>query len=324
MCPGLPGTHRAFPKPRWLSGGPDSGLRTRRAPDRRHLGAGVEISRDDLYAAVWRAPMKHLAVEFDVPVDQLVRACRELAVPRPVQGHWPLVSLGKHPGVRPLPPAPVGTPSHARLQRAIQAARLIRPPRKAPSTETHPILELTRDALAKAKADERGRLVLPAGRRLLNVRVTAAQRDRAVAILDAVIRSFATVDATLDVQRIRDGAPFTSRCLIDGETIEFRLEEWVRSKLRPPAPGEKLAWHQLFRGQVRTFEPTGMLTLELDFEEGSHVRRRWEDSANVPSRTSLPVESHLRFPVADVGRRPLACPMAIGSEAWDVAGTGVP
>jgi len=48
----------------------------------------VEISREQLYRAVWSKPLGKAAEEIDVTFEQLVLSCAQFDIPRPPSGYW--------------------------------------------------------------------------------------------------------------------------------------------------------------------------------------------------------------------------------------------
>jgi len=64
-----------------------------------------EVTREQLYDAVWSTPVNHLAEKYGVSGSYLARVCNSLNVPRPPAGYWQKKAVGKE-GPRPeLPEA---------------------------------------------------------------------------------------------------------------------------------------------------------------------------------------------------------------------------
>lgn len=63
--------------------------------------------RDELYHIVWSEPMMHAAKRFGVSGSYLARVCTMLNVPRPPQGYWAKLAVGK---AQPPPPLPEAQP----------------------------------------------------------------------------------------------------------------------------------------------------------------------------------------------------------------------
>ena len=48
---------------------------------------GKELSREELYAEVWRTPLSKLAADWGVLPGAIAKACEVFNVPRPASGH---------------------------------------------------------------------------------------------------------------------------------------------------------------------------------------------------------------------------------------------
>jgi len=123
------------------------------------------ITRDELYNAVWSDTLKTPAARYDTTHSRLVRTCERLVVPRPKQGHWQLVAMGRAPQRPQLSDAPAGTPETLTLKPGHR-----RPRSKRPSTEPasdHPLVKATAKTMKTAKADEKGHHQAPRNRRSL-------------------------------------------------------------------------------------------------------------------------------------------------------------
>ena len=66
------------------------------------------ISREDLYTLMWAKPMTKVAEELEVAATVLPQVCAMLKVPRPVNGYWSKLAVGKAPQPTPLPAAQPG------------------------------------------------------------------------------------------------------------------------------------------------------------------------------------------------------------------------
>jgi hypothetical protein len=75
-----------------------------------NLMAGTEgsvpFTREQLYEEVWSTPMKHIGIKYGLSGPSVRRACDDLQVPVPAQGHWTRVQMG-HVMQRPPLPAMV-------------------------------------------------------------------------------------------------------------------------------------------------------------------------------------------------------------------------
>ena len=53
------------------------------------------VSRDELYALVWKTPMSRLGAEFGITGNGLAKICDRLEVPYPPRGYWAKKEAGK-------------------------------------------------------------------------------------------------------------------------------------------------------------------------------------------------------------------------------------
>jgi hypothetical protein len=68
----------------------------------------VSLTRAELYELVWAAPLKRVAAQFGIAGARLAQICDAHHVPRPDQGHWTRLELGKAVRVHPLLAPPAG------------------------------------------------------------------------------------------------------------------------------------------------------------------------------------------------------------------------
>ncbi len=61
------------------------------------------VTREALYAAVWRTPLLKLAASYGISNVALAKVCRKLNVPVPGRGYWAKVAAGHPAEQRPLP-----------------------------------------------------------------------------------------------------------------------------------------------------------------------------------------------------------------------------
>jgi len=67
------------------------------------------FTREQLYEEVWSTPMKHIGIKYGLSGPAVRRACDDLQVPVPAQGHWTRVQMGH---VMPRPPLPTMVERH--------------------------------------------------------------------------------------------------------------------------------------------------------------------------------------------------------------------
>lgn len=74
------------------------------------------VSREELYALVWKTPMSRLAADFGLSGNGLAKICARLDVPVPPRGYWAKKDAGKPVVAYRLPPQKQGVPSHADIR----------------------------------------------------------------------------------------------------------------------------------------------------------------------------------------------------------------
>lgn len=161
------------------------------------------MTRRQLYDLIWSKPMREAAAEIGISDVGLKKVCVRHRVPVPPQGHWNKVHAGQK-----LPKAIFREVNDARLNRVEIAGASYNPPpevkkalveakarERAPDKKIHapPIAPPTLPAavrlaaaLKKSKQDDRG-LVHASDPKLFLVRVAAANADRAVSIVEALL-----------------------------------------------------------------------------------------------------------------------------------------
>jgi len=220
-------------------------------PGQEHLGPSdvregsalaLTLDRQTLYDLVWSKPAAYLAADYGLSDVALVRLCRSLDVPKPPRGYWAKVKRGRKLPHPPLPPDSMATRTHV-----VVRPRRERLPRPEPSTPApgipvadalrrpHPLVAHTAAAFKGVKPDSNG-LLFPYGHGTLRVHVSEATRDRALRIMDALLK--ALEQRGYDIG-ITTGGPRETIVTVDGERLAVRMRE---HQLRVPhvmTPDEK-------------------------------------------------------------------------------------
>src|SRR5688572_18157977 len=132
---------------RLLVGGPS--LPTLLMTSKRKIS---ELTRDELYDAVWSTPVQTLAKQFGISDVAFAKRCKNQNVPRPPRGYWAKVAAGKKPRKIPLPPS--SEEVLAKLVRGPAIKNVAIPE----SSELHPLAAQFLKALKATKPDEKGRI----------------------------------------------------------------------------------------------------------------------------------------------------------------------
>lgn len=272
--------------------------------------------RETLYREVWAEPVKTVAARYGVSDVALAKTCRRLEVPLPGRGYWARVKAGQKPERPPLPsPSP-----EALWPRRIQPTLPPEPERTpSPSTGARMEQETTAEAaIVVADTLERphplvrhARSVLGARKRnwdreCLDISVGRESLDRALRIMDALIRAFRARGLLVEVTpfRLQGSGPYrypdrkhpesnVTRVQAEGEWVHFGLKEKM-IVVYPPAPeppanlrGEKrddwIRWHRPSRELVYN----GTFVFFLANVDRLNVRKEWKDRAKVKVEDQL-------------------------------------
>ncbi|MBX3201759.1 MAG: hypothetical protein KF894_26720, partial [Labilithrix sp.] len=266
----------------------------------------VTYRRDELYERVWSKPVSKVAEAYGVSDVALAKMCRRLGVPVPGRGYWARVAAGQKPKRRPLAPLKSGQPTELRVRRwrppmppeaTVQGEG--QPVAAEPQEETpiqvadtleepHELVAMSVVALRKSKPGDDG-IVRCRDRRCLAVEVAPKSADRALRIMDALIKALTARGLNVEVLDTADVGVWmpnvTRRTVkmpvtlvrVDGESVPFGLEELTESvQVDPRDPA---------RWRPPTFEqrPTGKIRLrvrdDLDpYRFRAGVRKNWADT----------------------------------------------
>ena len=253
------------------------------------------ISREQLYKEVWSDPVTVVAARYGMSDVGVAKWCKKLNVPRPWRGYWARKSAGHRLKKTPLPKAGpnqqryVGRPRPEDAKNgpagAIAGLDLFEKPIPVPEVldPEHPLVAATRLALKSAKRDQYG-LLYPRAQETLDICVSRACVDRALRIMNALIRSlegagFAVETTALLDSEGRPSSPTTTAVLFD-KHIAFSMSEKTRRDERPPTTEERLEMRRdpWKTGPFYKCSSTGELYLQIeDTWRGDHHRRTWTD-----------------------------------------------
>jgi hypothetical protein len=152
--------------------------------------SGGPVSREEMYAEVWRLPMTKIAEHHRVSSSFLARVCTRMNVPRPARGHWVKRENGIPSAQPPLPEAGPGD-----LQvwsRGDALGAVSRPVPKAPvprkikpeqlrisRSRQHPVVVGAYEVFEQGRVIDQG-FLKPGRQRLVDVVVTKPQLEPAL------------------------------------------------------------------------------------------------------------------------------------------------
>jgi hypothetical protein len=246
----------------------------------------VTFTREELFQRVWSEPLLKLAAEIGVSDVGLAKACRRAEIPLPGRGHW--AKLGKHrPPAPKLPKASAQAPETISFQvLAEPEARLPRPEKPSDATPIvvpatleapDPLIRATLKVLSKAKVYE-GRL-LTKGNTVLAVRISRTALDRAMLLLDTLIKACRAA-----------GMPWTvteKGTFVQCDGVELNVilrERFTKQEVKPePRPQRAVRtsrWEPNYSTAYPSYEwfGTDELTFEIDTPVNGSPQRRWADT----------------------------------------------
>lgn len=254
----------------------------------------VEFTREELFDKVWKTPVLKLAREIGISDVALAKACRKANIPFPARGHW-AIPEARRPSKPKLPKAPADRLGPIQLSvldeahRPTPASRPVRDLPRIPVPEQleapHPLVARTLKAMKHARAYDRR--VRPPISGALDVGTSPQQIDRALRILDALIK--ACEERGFHWKVGEDG----TRVDCDGEKIRIRLWETLTKQPIPPPPktsGRKSRWQSeegCFYYPRYEWVSTGRPSIRVDDRVDNHARRNWSGTAKTPLESKL-------------------------------------
>lgn len=176
----------------------------------RHNGSGDAVStftRKELYRLVWSKPIIQVAKEIGVSDVAVAKRCRRNKIPVPGRGYWRKLETGAKLPKIPLPkwkgpdeivfypesnrtPAklnPIGEelPAYVIFERAPENLVVVSDTLSRP----HPLIKEAKSSLKKSNSDRKGEGFLFRTEPCLDIQVSGATRDRALCIMDVLIKA---------------------------------------------------------------------------------------------------------------------------------------
>ncbi|MBI3939686.1 MAG: hypothetical protein HY315_02525 [Acidobacteria bacterium] len=251
----------------------------------------VSIRREDLYNQVWSEPLLRPAKQYALSDVGLAKICRKMQIPLPGVGYWQKKQYGQAVRQAPLPALKDNVPAEVELKKRSQAAETEseisgpeaferRPENKITVDQVlnspHPYVARSEAILKKSRPDRIG-LVSPRKRRCLAIRVSPENIDRALRIIDALVKAMESrgLRVSLDTQDEKATA-----VQVGEEILEFSLEEFVNKTERELTPAQKKANERdpwLYRTPEFDYHSTGKLFLRIKGTDRTAIRKTWKD-----------------------------------------------
>lgn len=255
------------------------------------------LTREELYAAVWKTPLSRLAEGYGISGSGLAKICERADIPYPPRGYWAMRTVGKAPE-RPALPASAKAPRQI----------IIRPtlPPEPPIEQPEGVRRLLDDARSKASSmavverlvrphsiiaawladheerKRRARLERDPSRKKLYGPGDLSDSDRRQhRLLDALFKAIERQGGKVK----QDGQLFVE---IADERVEFQLHEKRKRVRRPLTPDEKRWRVAGDKDWKQELVPTGRLIFDIKTFLPARLKRQWVESDAVPLEGSLP------------------------------------
>lgn len=262
------------------------------------------ITRKQLYDKVWSTPMITIAKEFGLSDVGMAKLCRRHEIPRPPRGYWARVEHGQKPP-QPELPRPEDDPtieihptwidhalaSHIRRQAEAAMDGLVPVVLRKDLSSCHRLVAQAQAAIDACKTSPDGLFRLSENAPL-NMRVSKADPNRALRLMDALLRA-------MEAQgwKIEPG-PSVS---VLGEAIDLRMWEDAVHVTEEPEPDLNGPYRFQHSRKIKKVVPSGRLSLEIEGSFPSGCRHKWGDGAR--QRMEDILSEVLRSMVAIAARR---------------------
>lgn len=259
------------------------------------------VDREALYNEVWTEPVSIVATRYGLSDVGLAKICRALAIPLPTRGYWAKVKAGRVMKRVPLPvlehsnrgvtglvkllPEQAAIREAARISNArIRKSALTNSSEEISASPAHPLVQAASKRLRQRDGWPDDSLARTAPKEVLNISVTRSALDRALNLIDILLKSLAKhgFDAEVNAER----GVSTLRRIDTNTTLEFTLTEHIRRSRHEVTPTEQRAqkryWERSRFDNAATYPvipmydyaPTGNLTIQV----GRWPSRTWRDT----------------------------------------------
>ncbi len=249
----------------------------------------ITFERGSLYQQVWKTPISGLAKEFGLSDVGLAKICRRLNVPRPPLGYWAKLQFGKQPKIPPLPHLRPGEPTiHVHCHYSQDNSRnsikqiaqdIVFPNIKiiVPTTLIEPLrfVKEINNNLKVQISDPSG--LLSYYSRGIRVKVSPESKDRAIRIMDTLIKGFES--AGYGFKKKKDDYREYFVLEVERENIEISLSERTHRKDHTLTVEERYQKKigKLWSVKKYDYLPTGELSLNITNKIYLHIRKSWND-----------------------------------------------
>ena len=262
----------------------------------------IKISIEALHQLIWKKPLSAIAKDWGINSQAITKVCNEHNIPRPISGHWTLVSLGKTPDTVPLHNNINGSmviTFRKRQKPRINKPIIDLPLSKAKFTKRkatvpnrigkfHPLSQLAKQYYKKPTFEHDKLMVSPWQIETYQFAVSPEKFDRALKIFDSLVKYF---DKQGWAFKITDN--FTRRSkinavVINDKTVTFKLREKTKQTpraLNAKEQQDKAAGRYVYYEKVLI--PTGMFHLTIEEYVDGNCKTAFIDKPGEPIEDKL-------------------------------------
>ena len=261
----------------------------------------VVLTREELFDRVWTTALRNLAPSLGISDVGLKKICRRFNIPTPPVGYWAKREHGKSvrrprlpryddpdlQGIKFFPNDEIREESKAEAQAKLELATGCRIAIPEDLNDAHQLVLATEKSLRAASPRADG-LVEPRAKRTIDVCVSPPLIDRALRIMDGLIKALS--DRNLLVRLTPQVDTLATTVSIEGEVISFGLYEVVNRQEREPTPAERDEIERWFLNPNKKFYKdvaTGKLCLAINSGPSNGRRRRFTDTNRRPVENLL-------------------------------------
>jgi hypothetical protein len=241
----------------------------------------------EIYNSVWSSPLSKLAIDWNINPTLLAKICDEHFIPRPPNGYWIKLSLGKSLPQTPLPNTvqPSDTIDITPLLKTRVAQSLIEsvPTTKVTVPKTlhrpHRLTQVAKELYKKPRL-RHDRLMEGAWLgETYRISVSPGLFQRALIIMDTLLKEFEKRGWQFEVKYSVHQRHPENVVRIDGNSLTFKLREKLKQTKRTLTAAEES--EKVKRGYIyyeKVNEPTGDLMLILEQQVRSVKNPTLDDS----------------------------------------------
>ena len=262
----------------------------------------VQISVKALHQLIWEKPISEIAKNWGVNSQAITKACDKHSVPRPINGHWTLVSQGKAPNVASIPDDIDGSITirfRKRQKPRINKPTSDLPPITAKSTKRkvtvpnrigkfHPLSQLAKQHYKKPTFEHDKLMVTAWQIETYQFSVSPEKFDRALKIFDSLVKYFDKQGWTFKVTDNYSRRSKVNAVVINDKTVTFKLRGKTKQTPRVLSTKEqqdKAAGRNVYYEKVLI--PTGMFHLTIEEYVDGNCKTAFIDKPGEPIEYKL-------------------------------------